>query len=158
MKTASLALILAFAVTTGVARGADMPEPAPEPKPKDAVLERYTVASARQDWSGAAQAMREGITKSPANADYHNRYAYALRKGPGPDMNLVFKHYNEALRIDPRHRGAHEYLGEAYLMIGNVAKAREHLAELDKLCFFSCTEYSDLKSAIAAHLKKTASR
>jgi len=55
-------------------------------------------------------------------------------------MSLVFKHYNEALRIDPEHRGAHEYLGEAYLMVGNLAKAKEHLAVLDKLCFFPCDE------------------
>jgi len=64
-------------------------------------------------------------------------------------MSLVFKHYNEALRIDPDHRGAHEYLGEAYLMVGNVAKAKEHLSVLDKLCFFPCDEFTDLKKAIA---------
>jgi hypothetical protein len=32
--------------------------------------------------------------------------------------------------------------------VGNVAKAREHLAALDKLCFFSCGELRDLKRAI----------
>jgi DNA-binding SARP family transcriptional activator len=69
-------------------------------------------------------------------------------------MSEVFKHYNEALRIDPKHKGAHEYLGEAYLMVGNVAKAKEHLAQLDKLCFFGCSEYSDLKKAIAAYEQK----
>ena len=60
----------------------------------------------------------------------------------------MFKHYGEALRIDPKHKGAHEYVGEAYLLVGNVAKAKEHLAALDKLCFFSCEEYRDLKKAI----------
>ncbi len=63
-----------------------------------------------------------------------NLYAYSIRKGPNPDMQLVFKHYEEALRLDPKHRGAHEYIGEAYLMVGNPAKAKEHLAALDKLC------------------------
>jgi len=61
----------------------------------------------------------------------------------------VFKHYNEALRIDPKHKGAHEYVGEAYLMVGNVAKAKEHLAALDRICFFGCDEYSLLKKAVA---------
>ncbi len=73
-------------------------------------------------------------------------------------MSLVFKHYNEALRIDPDHRGAHEYLGEAYLMVGNLAKAKEHLSVLDKLCFFPCDEYSDLKKAIADYERKQVSR
>jgi DNA-binding SARP family transcriptional activator len=71
-----------------------------------------------------------------------------VRNGPNPNMDVVFKHYTEALRLDPRHRGAHEYIGEAYLMVGNLAKAREHLAALDKLCFFTCAEYRDLKRAI----------
>jgi hypothetical protein len=73
-------------------------------------------------------------------------------------MSLVFKHYNEALRIDPKHRGAHEYIGEAYLMVNNLPKAKEHLGALDKLCFFPCSEYTELKNAIAAHEQKQLAR
>ena len=69
-------------------------------------------------------------------------------------MSLVFKHYNEALRLDPRHRGAHEYLGEAYLMVGNLPKAKEHLSALDKLCFFPCSEFAELKKAVAEYEAK----
>lgn len=126
----------------------------PLPDTKDPVIEKVTAATARQDWAAAQGVLREAVAKDPGNADYHNLYAYAIRKGANPDMNLVFKHYNEALRIDPKHRGAHEYIGEAYLMVGNVAKAKEHLSTLDKLCFFSCAEYSDLKKAIAAYEAK----
>jgi len=39
-------------------------------------------------------------------------------------------------------------------MVGNVGKAKEHLTQLDKLCFFPCVEYTDLKKAIAAHESK----
>ena len=39
-------------------------------------------------------------------------------------------------------------------MVGNVGKAKEHLGVLDKLCFFPCQEYTDLKKAIAAHGNK----
>jgi DNA-binding SARP family transcriptional activator len=63
-------------------------------------------------------------------------------------MDLVFHHYREALRLAPEHRGAHEYIGEAYLTEGNVQKAREHLKQLDRLCLFGCEEYSSLKKAI----------
>jgi len=62
-------------------------------------------------------------------------------QGPNPDMDEVFKHYAEALRIDPKHKGAHEYMGEAYLQMNDLARAKEHLAALDKICFFACEEY-----------------
>ena len=122
--------------------------------PADPVIAAAQEATARNDYGKAAGILREALVKSPANADYHNLYAYAVRKGPGPDMDLVFKHYNEALRLEPKHRGAHEYIGEAYLMVGNVAKAKEHLARLDRLCFFGCPEYTDLKKAVAEHEAK----
>ena len=150
--------IIAFSLVAGsVLAAGDPPPPGPEKK-KDAVIERYSEASARQDWTAAAKVMREGVAESPRNASYHNLLAYSLRKGPNPDLNAVFKHYNEALSLDPKHRGAHEYIGEAYLMVGNVAKAKEHLAQLDKLCFFGCSEYSELKKAISEHETKTAAR
>ena len=139
----------------GAAFAAGDPPP-PEKKKEDAVIERYSLASAKQDWPAAAAVLEEGLKKSPDNADYHNLLAYSIRKGPNPDMSQVFKHYNEALRIDPKHKQAHEYLGEAYLMVGNVVKAKEHLAQLDKICFFGCSEYSDLKKAIGAYESKVA--
>ena len=120
----------------------------------DPVLQGAAQASERKDWAGAQSILKDAVASNPGNAEYHNMYAYNLRKGPNPDMSLVFKHYNEALRIDPKHRGAHEYIGEAYLMVGNVAKAKEHLVQLDKLCFFPCVEFTDLKKAIAEREKK----
>jgi tetratricopeptide (TPR) repeat protein len=116
--------------------------------PTDPVLISVKDATARQEYAKASEILRGALAKAPDNANYHNLYAYSLRKGTNPDMDLVFKHYNEALRLDPKHRGAHEYIGEAYLMVGNPGKAKEHLARLDKLCFFGCGEYSDLKKAI----------
>jgi tetratricopeptide (TPR) repeat protein len=115
----------------------------------DPAIEAIQGAVAKADWTRARQLAREAVTKNPASADYHNLYAYALRMGPNPEMDLVFRHYNEALRIDPKHLAAHEYLGEAYLQTGNLDKAKEQLRTLDKLCFFSCKEYSMLKKAVA---------
>ena len=121
---------------------------------KDPVLEKVTAATKRQDWAAAQSTLKDALAADPQNANYHNLYAYSIRKGANPDMNLVFKHYNEALRLDSKHRGAHEYIGEAYLMVGNVAKAKEHLGQLDKICFFPCVEFTDLKKAIAEYEAK----
>jgi len=150
MKALFRPLMLAGLLGCGSALAADS-GPAAAPAPKDPVLEKVSAATARQDWAAAAGVLKEAVSADPGNAQYHNLYAYSIRKGANPDMNLVFKHYNEALRIDSKHRGAHEYIGEAYLMVGNVAKAKEHLGQLDKLCFFGCSEFTDLKKAIAEY-------
>jgi tetratricopeptide (TPR) repeat protein len=154
MKALLYSSILAGVLASGSVFAAADSAPA---EPKDPVLEKVSAATARKDWEAAQAALVPALAANPQNASYHNLYAYSIRKGANPDMSLVFKHYNEALRIDPKHKGAHEYIGEAYLMIGNVAKAKEHLAQLDKLCFFSCSEFNDLKKAIAEH-EKTAKR
>ncbi len=101
------------------------------------------------DWANAVDGCH-GV-KAPANAEYHNLYAYTTRRGPKPDMDLVFREYAEALRLRPDYRGAHEYVGEAWLMTGNLPKAQEQLATLDRLCTFGCEEYTKLKNAIAAY-------
>ena len=119
--------------------------------PQDPVLDKVLAAHAQQDWPRAEAILRDALAKDPGNAEYHNLFAYSLRKDANRNVDLVFKHYNEALRIDPNHRGAHEYIGEAYLMVGNPAKAKEHLAALDRLCFFGCEEYSKLKKAVAEY-------
>lgn len=116
--------------------------------PQDPAIARAQEAIEAKDWTLAARVMRKALGEHPGNADYHNLYAYALRKGPNPDMKEVFRHYEEALRIDPDHRNAHEYIGEAYLQAGNLAKAKEHLAALDKLCWLPCEQYSELKDAV----------
>ena len=141
-------LIIAFFVAMP-AQGAPDDSPRASGAPADPLIERAVRANEEKDWARSQQIMRDALLKDPRNADYHNLYAYAIRKGDKPNLDLVFKHYNEALRIDPKHRGAHEYIGEAYLMVGNVAKAKEHLSALDQICFFGCDEYGLLKKAIA---------
>ena len=147
-----LTLVMASAVW-----GMDTPKPDPK-EPKDPAMEQARDAVAKQDWVKAQGILRDAVARNPQDADYHNLYAYAMRKGDKPAMDLVFRHYNEALRIDPKHRAAHEYLGEAYLMSGNVPKAKEHLAQLDKLCTFGCEEYTKLKKEVAVYEQQHAKK
>ena len=143
----AIALIAFNAGPAWAAGGGDDPNLRPERR--DPALEAIQAAVGRSDWVQARALARAGVEKDAGNADYHNLYAYAIRMGTKPEMELVFRHYNEALRLDPKHRGAHEYLGEAYLMVGNLGKAKEQLKTLDNLCFFSCAEFTKLKKAIA---------
>ena len=113
---------VAYAAGGGGAGGAD----ASGASSADPVIASAKAAIAKKDWVAAQAGLKQALAANPRNADYHNLYAYSMRKGGNADMALVFQHYDEALRLDPKHRGAHEYSGEAYLMTGNLAKAKEH--------------------------------
>jgi cytochrome c-type biogenesis protein CcmH/NrfG len=157
MYAARIHAVILTLVTATAVWGMDTPKPEPK-EPKDPALEQARAAIGKQDWTGAQKILREAVARNPLDADSHNLYAYSIRKGPNPAMDLVFRHYNEALRLEPKHRAAHEYLGEAYLMTGNVVKAREHLAQLDKLCTFGCEEYTALKKEVAAYEQQHAKK
>ena len=121
----------------------------PNTRPADADYDKGKKALEDKNWKLAIESFGKVASRNPRDADSQNYLGFAWRKAGNLDM--AFKHYNEALRIDPDHKGAHEYIGEAYLMVNNVAKAEEHLARLDKLCLFSCEEYRDLKKAVETY-------
>jgi Flp pilus assembly protein TadD len=99
------------------------------------------------DWKRAIDSLNIALVAEPTNADLENWLAYAYRHEGKYDA--AFEHYRAALQLNPKHRGAHEYIGETYLLIGNKAKAREHLAALEKICGKKCDEYQELQKAIA---------
>lgn len=98
-------------------------------------------------YQSAIPLLEKAAAKDPKNADVQNYLGYSHRKLKRFDVAL--KHYQAALRIAPKHRGANEYLGELYLQTGKLAKAEERLKVLDSACFLGCEEYSELKKAIA---------
>ena len=101
-----------------------------------------------RDWPTAIRLLSSAALRDTRNPDIQNYLGYAYRNSG--DLSPAFLHYNRALQLNPRHRGAHEYLGEAYLMIGNLAKAEEHLAALQKICLLPCEELGLLQGKIAA--------
>ena len=100
-----------------------------------------------RNYEAALPLLQQVVAKDPRNADAYNLMGYATRKSG--DANGSLQYYQQALAIDPRHIGAHEYIGEAYLMLDRPAEAEQHLARLDLLCVFGCTEYRMLKTAVA---------
>ena len=90
----------------------------------------------------------------PNSADWNNLLGCAQRKKTPPNLNAAEFYYQAALKIDPKHKGALEYYGELFLMKNNLPGAEQMLARLDKVCFFSCEEYRDLKEEIAKYKAK----
>ncbi|RZL91795.1 MAG: tetratricopeptide repeat protein [Variovorax sp.] len=101
---------------------------------------------AAKNWPRAIAELKR--VNDPGNADWNNLMGYSVRKGKTPDLAAAERYYNEALRIDPNHRGALEYSGELYLMLGNLPKAEERQAALARLCTVPCEELDDLNKAI----------
>jgi Flp pilus assembly protein TadD len=121
---------------------------------RDPDYDAGTKAIEAKNWTLAIESLNRAAARDSGNADIQNWLGYAYRKSG--NLDAAFRSYGEALRLDPRHKGAHEYVGEAYLMVNNLAKAEEHLAQLDKICFFSCEEYRDLKKAVEAYKQRPA--
>ncbi len=143
---ALIALAASLAVVAGPAIPAMEPEPMDLLAARDPDFARGRQAVAAKNWNAAIKAFHISEQRDSRNADIQNMLGYAYRNAG--QVEVAFKHYQRALKIDPRHLGAHEYIGEAYLMVKNPAKAEEHLAALKKACPGVCEEYDDLKKKI----------
>lgn len=140
--------------------GADttpLPEPAvttsPASKPDRLATARDAIKA--KDWQKSISELSLQAKEKPGNADTYNLLAYSLRKQAMPDLPKAFEYYRLALKTDPRHKGAHEYIGEAYLMDKQPVKAEEHLASLKTICGnTACEEYQELAKSIAAYKAK----
>ena len=84
-------------------------------------------------------------------ADIYNLLGFSYRKLENPDLDKSFAAYMMAIEIDPSHLGAHEYLGELYLMRDQKDKAVIILKKLDQLAGSNTEEYRELKIAIDAY-------
>jgi Tfp pilus assembly protein PilF len=152
MGLASLGIPAMAADTAPIAPAA--PAATVKAAPVDAMTQARESIAAKQ-WSKAAGQLQQVLQKEPNNADAHNLLAFSYRKNTPADLPKAFDHYKKALAIDPKHKGAHEYIGEAYLMDKQPAEADKHLAALEKICGnTSCEEYQDLAKAIAAYRAK----
>lgn len=86
------------------------------------------------------------------DADVLNLTGYATRKMGKVDEAIAL--YMEGLKIDPKHKGIHEYLGEAYLMKKDLASAEKTAAKLKDICgFWGCDELKELTEAIEKYKK-----
>jgi tetratricopeptide (TPR) repeat protein len=156
LLAAVAALSLGFSTVAFAAGGGADSSSSQPAKPVDPNFARAKAMIDARDYKGALPLLQQVVAKDPKNADAYNLMGYATRSSGDPNGSLQY--YQQALAIDPRHIGAHEYIGEAYLMLNRPADAEQHLARLDSLCVFGCTEYRMLKTAIANYKAGAAKR
>ncbi len=121
-------------------------------QPSNSNYENGVKAVENADYKKAIKLLTSAVADKPNDADAWNYLGFSNRKLKY--YNAALTAYQQALSIDPKHRGANEYLGELYLQTDELAKARERLKKLDDICYFGCDEYNDLKAAIAAYENK----
>src|SRR6201997_5159374 len=100
-----------------------------------------------QDYAAALAELRD-LAEAVQQADVYNLLGFTLRKTG--DFKTSLTYYTKALELQPDHKAAREYLGELYVETGNIEKAKEQLAVLEKLCPGGCEEREDLRKAISA--------
>ena len=100
----------------------------------------------QEKYESAINRLHDELDLHPDDADIMSLLGYSYRKTRNYEDALTF--YEWALRADPEHRGANEYLGELYLETNQFDKAVEQLQILDNICTFNCKEYSQLKKMI----------
>lgn len=127
------------------------PSPPMNMDPQWLVATRLSVKSGKFE-----QAIRQlQDSNQVGSAEWNNLMGYSLRQKQFPDLVGAENYYQAALKIDPKHKGALEYYGMLMLTNNNLLGAEALLSRLDKVCFFGCEEYSDLKEAIKIYkLKK----
>ena len=133
---------------------ADPYEDNPDAAARDADYAAGKIAMEKKNWPEVVKRFNQAALRAPDSADLHNYLGFAYRNLG--QFELAFRHYERALKLNPRHRGAHEYIGEGYLMVNNLAKAEEHLHALERICLLPCEELDNLKRGIAAYRKKNA--
>ena len=146
-----LLAVLAFGLLlfTGSAHAAGSSDTPAETDLAEMMAARNHIKAER--YKDAIPQLQKVIAQQPQNTDAWNLLAYSQRKMD--DLTVSLENYKKALSIDPSHKDAHEYLGELYLRMGDLAKAEKQLKRLDNLCFFGCDQLDELKSAIAAYKK-----
>jgi len=127
-------------------RAVDVPNRNSPPEHRSMREARTLIAEKR--WAQAERILSAHAKAEPQDADAHNLLGFTLRNLGRLNESLVA--YRRALELDPGHLGAHEYIGEAYVQLGDLARARTHLEALVRLCPSGCSELDDLRASLAA--------
>jgi tetratricopeptide (TPR) repeat protein len=146
-----LALVAAAAIgLAATARAADTGDESSSAQPAGLSAARARIYA--HDYKDAIPILVKVIKKTPNNADALNLMGYSLRMTG--DTKGALQYYDRALALKPRHLGANEYLGELYVELGQLDKAKERLAVLEAACGSKCIETRELRTAIARGEKR----
>jgi len=109
-------------------------------------LEAAEEAIDEEEYAEAIDLLENVLSDDPGNPDAYNYLAYSQRHLD--HLDAAMENYNRALEIDPDHKGALEYQGELFLLMGDRSSAEKNLGRLVSLCPRGCEEAEELQAAI----------
>jgi predicted Zn-dependent protease len=112
----------------------------------DEALTDYAFALIRAGRYDEALSMLDLLT-NPNTPVALNYRGYATRKQGRIDEGIGY--YLKSVALDPHYAQVREYLGEAYLLKGDMAAAKAQLQAIKQICGSICEEYQHLAVAIA---------
>jgi len=116
-------------------------------------LKRAQEAVDFKDWEKAILILTDLTARFDRSADLENMLGFSYRMHG--EYAEAFRHYDRALALDPHHKGALEYQGEAYLETDQLPRAETNLSSLRTACDGqACVEYAALKGAIDRYKAK----
>ena len=115
-------------------------------KSKPAAYNEAVALIKAKNYLDAINKLKKAEQSAKDDADIQNLLGFSYRKLGNLDEAAT--HYNKALDLDPKHKGALEYQGELFLMLGDKAAAEDNLEKLDKICWLGCDELDELRAAI----------
>lgn len=112
-----------------------------------ALLANGQAAAAAGNYETATDDLESALAADPRSRTAYLALADVARKQglPGKSIRL----YRQALALDPNDRAALAGQGEALIDKGAVAKARENLDKLARICRGSCPEQLALANAVS---------
>ena len=102
--------------------------------------------SPRASFVEADEALETALAVDPRNRAAYNSLARVAQRQKLYGQAIRFT--NKALALEPNDRDALAVQGEAMVELGAVARAKENLAKLQKLCPSGCPQLAELSAAI----------
>jgi len=167
VASAAVLAVFAFAPESSFAVGDDpapkpqpkppkgKPKPKPKPKQKDGALDQDQIYSVGYwqakggEYAAALATLRTARDQSDPRVQ--TMIGFTLRKLGRVDEAMGY--YFKAIAARPQATTTRQYLGEAFLQIGDPARAKEQLAEIGKRCGTACEDYQLLAEEIAKYEK-----
>lgn len=135
----------------------ETPPPAPPPSgavghPRQSDFDTAEQLMAGDRFEEALPLLQSILNDNPNDAGALTYVGFANRRLGYLKEALAY--YQRAIAKDPDYKRAHMFLGELYIGMGEIAKARAELAEVKRICVTNCVEAEYLASAIATEPAK----